>query len=96
MANPELALAVAGCNIISMPKKSARELLDEVALRLDRKFSELPAGRIATAVDDAHTRFEDSVIRDFIPLLVERRVSRELSLLAADPTDDSFELTTSA
>ena len=47
-----------------------------------RRFSELPAGRIAIAVEDAHTRFEDSVIRDFIPLLVERRVSQELSRFA--------------
>jgi hypothetical protein len=30
---------------------------------------------VATAVREAHARFETSKIRDFVPLLVERRAS---------------------
>ena len=76
-------------NIISMIKKSERELLAEAAQRLEGKFPQLPGGLITTAVDDAHTHFEQSTVRDFILLLVERRAYNELALLAADP---AFEL----
>lgn len=58
--------------------KSEGELIDAVARRLVAKFAHVPADRVATAVDDAHRRFQDSAIRDFIPLLVERRVTEEL------------------
>ncbi len=74
-----------------MAKKSERELLDEVLQRLVGKFAQLPVGLITTAVDDAHKHFEQSVVRDFILLLVERRAYNELALLAANP-DQSFEL----
>ena len=80
-----------GLNIISMIKKSERELLAEAAQRLEGKFPQLPGGLITTAVDDAHKHFEQSRVRDFILLLVERRAHNELALLAANP-DPSFEL----
>jgi hypothetical protein len=37
------------------------------------KFSQLPTGLIATAVEDAYKHLAQSVIRDYILLLVERR-----------------------
>jgi hypothetical protein len=64
-----------------MAKKSERELLDEVVQRLIGQFSQLPAAAIATAVEDAYMRLRQSMIRDYIPLLVERRARKELSLL---------------
>ena len=67
-----------------MAKKSERELVDEVVQCLGRKFPQLPVGLIATAVDDAYMHLEQSVIRDYIPLLVERRARNELLLLAAN------------
>jgi hypothetical protein len=76
-------------------KKSERELLDEVVQRVVGKFSQLPAGLIATAVEDAYVLFEHSVIRDYIPLLVERRARKELALLAAN-LDRSLQLTPTA
>ncbi|KUI33164.1 hypothetical protein AU196_12780 [Mycobacterium sp. IS-1742] len=69
-----------------MPYKSERELIDEVKDRLVAKFAEVPEGRIAIAVEDAYADFTDSLIRDFIPLLVERRACDELRL------DNSSEL----
>ena len=78
-----------------MAKKSEREVLGEVVQRLMGEFSRLPVGLIATAVEDAYMHFEQSVIRDYIPLLVERRTRNELALLAANP-DLSCELAPTA
>ncbi|MCZ8378333.1 hypothetical protein O6P37_05610 [Mycobacterium sp. CPCC 205372] len=75
-----------------MSKKSERDLIDDVEHRLVARFSDVPAGLVATTVDDAYRRFEDSVIRDFIPLLVERRVNDELARVAAGQPDRSFAL----
>jgi hypothetical protein len=41
--------------------------------RLVRKFSHIPKDQISTTVAQAHARFEHSRVRDFKPLLVERR-----------------------
>ena len=71
-----------------MLRKSEQELIDE---RLVCKFAQLPVCLITTAVEDAHMRFELSVIRDYIPLLIERRAHNELARLAAD-SDLSVEL----
>ena len=49
------------------------------------KFAQLSARLIATAVDDAHMRFERRVICDCIPLLTERRAHNELARIASDP-----------
>ena len=62
-----------GFRVLSMAKKSERELLDEVVQRIAGNFSQLHPGLIATAVEDAYVLFEHCVIRDYIPLLVERR-----------------------
>jgi hypothetical protein len=86
---------VTGLRIISMLKQSERELIDAVERRLVSKFAQLPAGLIATAVEDAHMRFEQSVIRDYIPLLTERRAHNELARIASDP-DLSIELAPTA
>lgn len=69
----------AGRTLNGVPKKSERELIEQVQERLVRKYAEIPAAEVSAAVGHAHTRFEHSVIRDFIPLLVERRVTGELS-----------------
>jgi hypothetical protein len=58
---------------------SERTLIDEVERRLIRKYAHLAPNQISTAVQRAHARFEQCPIRDFVPLLVERRVRQELS-----------------
>lgn len=62
-----------------MLKKTERDMIDDVENRLVEKFAELPAARVSAAVDQAHARFAQSRIRDFVPLLVERRVTSELA-----------------
>jgi len=59
------------------------------------KCSQLPTGLIATAVEDAYKHLAQSVIRDYILLLVERRACMELGLLAAN-LDRLLELTPTA
>ena len=60
-------------------------LIDEVRQRLFRKFGDVPHDRISSAVNQAHDRFAHSKVRDFVPLLVERRVSDQLSSHVIDP-----------
>lgn len=62
-------------------RKTERELIDDVQKRLADRFASLPVERVSAAVDQAQARFAQSTIRDFIPLLVERRVSTELTRL---------------
>jgi CRISPR/Cas system-associated exonuclease Cas4 (RecB family) len=59
-------------------RKTERELIDDVQNRLADRFAQLPAERVSAAVDQAQARFAQSTIRDFVPLLVERRVAAEL------------------
>jgi hypothetical protein len=55
----------------------------EAVERLKRCYVELSPDEISSAVSDAHTRFAQSRIRDFVPLLVERRAREALSNHAA-------------
>ncbi len=59
-----------------------RALIDAVERRLVQKYAALPADDVAAVVRQAYTQFQQSTVRDFIPLLVERRASEELSSLA--------------
>jgi hypothetical protein len=46
--------------------------------QLARTHAEIPPDRVAAAIQHAQERFERSPIRDFVPLLVERRAREEL------------------
>ena len=48
--------------------------------RLTSRFTDVPPDKIAFAVRSAHARFARSKIRDFVPLLVERRVREQLAI----------------
>jgi len=58
--------------------KGEGALIGEVQARLAAKFSQLPPDQVTRAVAEAHARFEQSSVRDFIPLLVERRARNDL------------------
>ena len=53
-------------------------LISEVQARLVAKFAQLSPDHVARAVAEAHARFEHSRVRDFVPLLVERRAGDDL------------------
>jgi hypothetical protein len=62
--------------VADLSEQAAMAALEQ---RLSSKFADLPPDRIAAAVQGARARFERSPIRDFVPLLVERRARAELS-----------------
>jgi hypothetical protein len=58
---------------------SEQLLIAEVERRLTTKYAQLAPDRISSAVQNARARFEQSPIRDFVPLLVERHAGAELA-----------------
>ena len=65
-----------------VPGIGEEALIDEVHQRLVNKYAHLAPGDVSSAVEAALTRFGRSSIRDFIPLLVERRASAQLSSIS--------------
>ncbi|SNT29859.1 three-helix bundle dimerization domain-containing protein [Rhodococcoides kyotonense] len=53
--------------------------LDEIRTRLTEKFPHADAATVDSAVSEAHQRFDDPKIRDFIPLFVERHAASVLA-----------------
>ncbi|MFE2958013.1 three-helix bundle dimerization domain-containing protein [Nocardia tengchongensis] len=54
----------------------------ELVGRLTDKFPGVGAGVVADIVADFHRGFEGRPVRDFVPLLVERMVTRKLDSTA--------------
>ncbi|WP_245670951.1 three-helix bundle dimerization domain-containing protein [Nocardia flavorosea] len=71
--------------------KAARELkaIRELENRLAAAYSpDRSAAEVGVAVRTTHDRFSDSAVRDFVPILVERAVRRELEP-AQEPEGDT-------
>jgi hypothetical protein len=66
---------------IGMPQED-RVQIGDVERRLAKKYATLPEDHIAAVVRHAYARFQSSRVRDFIPLLVERRADEELEELS--------------
>jgi len=62
-----------------MAEISESVMIAEVERRLSSMYSDLPADRVSSAIQSAHAQFAQSPIRDFVPLLVERRARAELA-----------------
>ena len=60
--------------------------IGEVVRRLTAAYSDVPADKVAAAVQNALARFELSRIREFVPLFVERRARAELAQLGPTVT----------
>jgi hypothetical protein len=58
--------------------QAERAQIDAVACRLAQKFAQLPDDQVAGVVERVYARFSHSKLRDFVPLLVERRAEEEL------------------
>jgi hypothetical protein len=62
--------------------------IDAVQRRLAQKYAELPHDHVAAVVQHVYERFNQNTLRDFIPLLVERRAREELARSTANiPTE---------
>jgi hypothetical protein len=64
--------------VLAMPEEE-RAQIDAVQRRLSQKYAELPHDHVAAVVQHVHAGFNQSTLRDFIPLLVERRAGEELA-----------------
>ena len=61
-----------------MPQEE-RAQIDAVQRRLAQKYAELPHDHVAAVVRRVCGRFNQSTVRDYVPLLVERRATEELA-----------------
>ena len=55
------------------------DLIRDVERRMLNEYAHLPEVQVSQVIAQAHHRFANSPIRDFVPLLVERRARAELS-----------------
>lgn len=62
-----------------MSEIAEKKALSEVERILGLEFPDAAPGIITAAVQQAHTRFASSRIRDYIPLFVEKHAREQLS-----------------
>jgi hypothetical protein len=62
---------------------SEQTVIEQLVVRLTRRYPTISESTVATVVRDVHSRFDDRPVRDFIPLLVERNARSELERLHA-------------
>lgn len=68
-------------------QQEEQQHIDMIADTLKVRHADTPADTVSQIVDDAYRRFDGQPIRDFVPLLVERRAQEQLGGLAtAVPT----------
>lgn len=70
-----------------MAEVSEQSLIGQVVERLARNNPIVPQEAVAALVNEAHSRFDQSKVRDFVPLLVERRAKVQLAKLGAALVD---------
>lgn len=66
-----------------MAGNSEQALIAAVQQRLIAKYSHVPEERVAAMVVEAYANFVASPVRDFVPLLVERRAKALLEKVPA-------------
>jgi hypothetical protein len=64
-----------------MAEMSEQLLIAEVERRLTDKHPHIPSDQVSVVIQTVRSQFERSPIRDFVPLLVERRAGTELAKL---------------
>jgi hypothetical protein len=64
-----------------MAEMSEQLLIAEVERRLTDKHPHIPSDQVSVVIQTVCAQFEHSPIRDFVPLLVERRAGSELAKL---------------
>jgi hypothetical protein len=62
---------------------SEQTVIEQLVVRLTRRYPTISESIVATVVGDIHSRFDGRPLRDFIPLLVERNARSELERLHA-------------
>ena len=65
-------------NVAHVPQEE-RAKIDAVQRRLVQKYADLPHDHIAAVIRHVYARFNQSTVRDYVPLLVERRANEQLA-----------------
>jgi hypothetical protein len=73
--------------IVDPNARDEQSRVAEAEGRLRRRFPHLPVDDVARAVQQSHRELDDAPVRDFVPILVEKR-AREL--LAGARSLDAF------
>lgn len=73
----ELAHTRSASMVAGVPQ-AERAQVDAVQRRLAQKYEDLPHDHVAAVVQHVYARFNQSKLRDFVPLLVERRAREVL------------------
>ncbi|OBB14934.1 hypothetical protein A5662_07005 [Mycobacteriaceae bacterium 1482268.1] len=60
---------------------SEQQIIDQLAVRLAAKHTQVEPAHVAQVVRSQYARFDGRPIRDFVPLFVERSAAKELSKL---------------
>jgi hypothetical protein len=66
-----------------MIQSSEQQTIDQLAERLANAYRTVEPSHITRVVNEEYSRFGESRIRDFIPLLVERNSKVELSKISS-------------
>ncbi len=56
-----------------------RAQIDAVQRRLAQKYADLSHDHVAVVIQQVYARFNQSTVRDYVPLLVERRAKEQLA-----------------
>lgn len=56
-----------------------RDAVEHAAERLAERFPGVPRARIDELVEQRHEAFDDAAVRDFVPVLVEHQVRKDLA-----------------
>ncbi|MAU80284.1 hypothetical protein VX037_23015 [Gordonia sp. Z-3] len=72
-----------------MEDADERRQIGEVQERLIAAYSDRPSQTVAAAVEAAYRHFDGIRVRDFVPLLVERRANASLNGNGSAPMADS-------
>jgi CRISPR/Cas system-associated exonuclease Cas4 (RecB family) len=75
--------------VAGVPQDERAEI-DAIQRRLTQKYVDLPHDRVAAVVHHAYARFDQSRLRDFVPLLVERRANDELAKSIVVSAEDAL------
>jgi hypothetical protein len=57
--------------------------IDHIVARLTSRYPAIAVSTVAAVVRDVHARYDDRLLRDFVPLFVERNARSELDRLGA-------------
>lgn len=75
---PGVARTIGSVTIVDPSARDEQSRVTEVEARLRARFPHLPGDEVARAVLESHRELDDAPVRDFVPILVEKRARQLL------------------